>query len=217
MGYLKHTIWHESCNEMQQENLREVIMSLRVIVVDDERDRAQSVKLALEANGFTVVAVFGTGAGLHTKVGELEADVIIVDIDSPDRDTLEDMRRVSVEQNRPVVMFAQDGKTETIRAAIEAGVAAYVVDGLKPERVRAVVDVAIARFARFSELRTELDKARTTLAERKLIERAKGILMKRRKVDEDEAYRLLRRMAMDQKLRLIDIANKIIAAADLLG
>lgn len=192
-------------------------MSLRVIVVDDERERADLVRQALEANGFTVVAVFGTGAGLHTKVEELTADVIIVDIDSPDRDTLEDMRRVSFEQRRPVVMFAQDGKPETIRAAVEAGVAAYVVDGLKPDRVRPVVDVAIARFAQFHELRSELDKARTTLAERKLIEKAKGILMKRRKVDEDEAYRLMRRMAMDQKARLIDVANKIIEAAELLG
>lgn len=197
--------------------MREVLMSLRVIVVDDERDRAESVKQALEASGFTVVAVFGTGAGLHTKVEDLAADVIIVDMDSPDRDTLEDMRRVSFEQRRPVVMFAQDGKPETIRAAVEAGVAAYVVDGLKPDRVRPVIDVAIARFAQFHELRVELDKARTTLAERKLIEKAKGILMKRRKVEEDEAYRLMRRMAMDQKTKLVDVANKIIEAAELLG
>lgn len=192
-------------------------MSLRVIVVDDEFERGLSVRQALEENGFTVVAVFGTGAGLPTKVEDLAADVIIVDIDSPDRDTLEDMRRVSFEQRRPVVMFAQDGKPETIRAAVEAGVAAYVVDGLKPDRVRPVVDVAIARFAQFHQLRSELDKAKTTLAERKLIEKAKGILMKRRKVDEDEAYRLMRRMAMDQKARLIDVAARIIEAAELLG
>ncbi len=192
-------------------------MTLRVIVVDNERDRASSVRDALEASGFIVVAVLGNGAELPAKVEELAADVIIVDIDSPDRDTLEDMRRVSFEQRRPVVMFAQDGKPETIRAAVQAGVAAYVVDGLKPDRVRPVVDVAIARFAQFHELRSELDKARITLAERKLIEKAKGILMKRRKVDEDEAYRLMRRMAMDQKARLIDVANKIIEAAELLG
>ncbi|CDK97401.1 putative response regulator receiver and ANTAR domain protein (Response regulator NasR) [Magnetospirillum gryphiswaldense MSR-1 v2] len=192
-------------------------MSLRVIVVDDEADRAQSVRQALEGAGFVVVATFGTGADLPRKLAELAADVVIVDIDSPDRDTLEDMRRVTMEQRRPVVMFAQDGKPETIKAAIEAGVAAYVVDGLKPDRVRPVVDVAIARFAQFQELRGELDKARTTLAERKLIEKAKGILMKRRKVDEDEAYGLMRRMSMDQKSRLIDVANKIIEAAELLG
>jgi len=192
-------------------------MSLRVIVVDDEADRANSVRHALEGAGFVVVATFGTGADLPRKLAELAADVVIVDIDSPDRDTLEDMRRVTMEQRRPVVMFAQDGKPETIKAAINAGVAAYVVDGLKPDRVRPVIDVAIARFAQFQELRLELDKARTTLAERKLVEKAKGILMKRRKVDEDEAYRLMRRMSMDQKLRLIDIANKIIEAAELLG
>jgi response regulator NasT len=192
-------------------------MGLRVIVVDDERDRAEMVRTALQADGFTVVAVFGSGAGLPARVAELAADVIIVDIDSPDRDTLEDMRRVGVEQGRPVVMFAQDGKPETIKAAVEAGVSAYVVDGLKPDRVRPVIDVAIARFAQFQSLRGELDKARTTLAERKQVEKAKGILMKRRKIDEDEAYRLMRRMAMDQKQRLIDVANKIIEAADLLG
>ena len=192
-------------------------MGLRVIVVDDERDRAEMVRDALEADGFTVVAVFGSGAGLPARVAELAADVIIVDIDSPDRDTLEDMRRVGIEQGRPVVMFAQDGKPETIKAAVDAGVSAYVVDGLKPDRVRPVIDVAIARFAQFQSLRGELDKARTTLAERKQVEKAKGILMKRRKVEEDEAYRLMRRMAMDQKQRLIDVANKIIEAAELLG
>lgn len=192
-------------------------MSLRVIVVDDQSDRALSVRHALEGEGFAVVATFGTGADLAHHLSELAADVVIVDIDSPDRDTLEDMRRVSMDHRRPVVMFAQDGKPETIKAAVQAGVAAYVVDGLKPDRVRAVVDVAIARFAQFQELRVELDKARTTLAERKLIERAKGILMKRRKIDEDEAYRLMRRMSMDQKARLIDVANKVIEAAELLG
>lgn len=192
-------------------------MSLRVIVVDDVPERTELLRQSLEAQGLTVVATLKTGSGLDRAVAELAADVIIVDIDSPDRDILEDMRRVSMEQRRPVVMFAQDGKPDTIRAAVEAGVAAYVVDGLKPESVKPIVDVAVAQFAQFQELRAELDKARTTLAERKLVEKAKGILMKRRKVDEDEAYRLMRRMSMDQKLRLIEVANKIIEAAELLG
>lgn len=196
---------------------REVPMSLRVILVDDEPLRAKLVKEALEANGFEVVAAFGTGAGLSRQVQDLAPDVIIVDIDSPDRDTLEDMRRVTFEQRRPVVMFAQDGNADVIRAAVAAGVSAYVVDGLKPERVKPVVDVAIARFAQFQEMRVELDKAKSTLAERKLVEKAKGILMKRRGCDESEAYQSMRKMAMDQKLRLVDVANKIIAAAELLG
>ncbi|PKU21723.1 response regulator [Telmatospirillum siberiense] len=190
---------------------------MRVILVDDEPERAKLVKEALEAGGFEVVAAFGTGAGVSRRVRDLAPDVIIVDIDSPDRDTLEDMRRVTFEQRRPVVMFAQDGGADIIRAAVAAGVSAYVVDGLKPERVKPVVDVAIARFAQFQEMRVELDKAKTTLAERKLVEKAKGILMKRRNCGEDEAYRSMRRMAMDQKLRLVDIANKVIEAAELLG
>jgi len=197
-------------------------MTLRVILIDDEPGRAAEVSAALTAEGFAVVGQFPTGAGLQRRVAELQADIIVVDIESPDRDVLESMRQVSFghgdcAQGRPVVMFAQDGAPETIRAAIEAGVSAYVVDGLKPERVKPVVDVAIARFAQFQELRSELDKAKSTLAERKLVERAKGILMKRRRCDEEEAYRLMRKMAMDQKSRLVDIANKIIEAAELLG
>ncbi len=195
-------------------------MTLRVILIDDEPGRAAEVSAALRSEGFVVVGQFPTGAELQRQVAELQADVIVVDIESPDRDVLESMRQVSFGHGapgRPVVMFAQDGAPETIRAAIEAGVSAYVVDGLKPERVKPVVDVAIARFAQFQELRSELDKAKSTLAERKLVERAKGILMKRRRCDEEEAYRLMRKMAMDQKSRLVDIANKIIEAAELLG
>ncbi len=192
-------------------------MSLRVILVDDEPERADLLKEALQGEGFAVVAVFGSGAGLPQRVDALAPDVIIVDIDSPDRDMLEDMRCVAKDQQRPVVMFTQDGKAEVIKAAVEAGVAAYVVDGLKPERVRPVVDVAIARFAQFQQLRGELDKARTTLAERKLVEKAKGILMHRRGCSEEEAYQLMRKMAMDGKQKLVDVANKVIDAAQLLG
>jgi two-component system, response regulator / RNA-binding antiterminator len=192
-------------------------MSMRVILVDGAVDRAAWVRESLEASGFVVIAVLGTGTDLPRLVGELSPDVIVVDIDSPDRDILEGMRQVALEHRRPVVMFSQDGDTDMIRASVEAGVAAYVVNGLRPERVKPVVDVAIARFRQFQELHSELDKTKETLAGRKLVERAKGILMKRRHCDEQEAFRLMRKMAMDQKLRLIDVANKIIEAAELLG
>jgi len=191
--------------------------SLRVVVMDDDPDRARSVKEALEADGVEVVAVLGSGLDLLSRIGALAPDLLIADIDNPDRDMLEGLRRVGQECNRPVVMFAQDGRAETIRAAVEAGIAAYVVDGLQPERVKPVIDVAIARFAQFMSLRAELDKAKAGLAERKLVEKAKGILMKSRECGEDEAYAAMRKMAMDRKMRLIDVANKIIAAADLLG
>jgi two-component system, response regulator / RNA-binding antiterminator len=213
---LENGNWHAGCTA-DGVSRREQRMSVRVVLVDDQRDRAEWVKAALEASGFTVTAVFGTGANLPGRISELAPDVIIVDIDSPDRDILEDMRQVTFQYGRPVVMFSQDGGTETIRASVEAGLAAYVVDGLKPERVRPVVEVAIARFRQFHELCAELDKAKATLAERKLVERAKGILMRRRNCDEETAYRVMRRMAMDQKRKLIDIANRIIEAAELLG
>jgi response regulator NasT len=191
--------------------------SLRVVVMDDDPDRARSVKEALEAGGVKVVAVLGGGLDLLSRIEALAPDLLIADVDNPDRDMLEGLRRVGQERNRPVVMFAQDGRAETIRAAVEAGVAAYVVGGVQPDRVRPVIEVAIAQFAQFQELRAELDKAKTSLAERKLVEKAKGILMRRRGCGEDEAYKAMRKMAMDQKSRLVDIANKIIAAADLLG
>jgi response regulator NasT len=191
--------------------------ALRVVVMDDDPDRARSVKEALEADGVEVVAVLGSGLELLSRIDALAPDLLIADIDNPDRDMLEGLKRVGQECDRPVVMFAQDGRAETIRAAVEAGVAAYVVDGLQPERVKLVIDVAIARFAQVRSLRAELNKAKTSLAERKLVEKAKGILMKSRQCGEEEAYVAMRKMAMDRKLRLIDIANKIIAAADLLG
>ncbi len=185
--------------------------------MDDDPDRARSVKRALETDGVEVVAVLGSGLDLLSRIDAHQPDLLIADIDNPDRDMLEGLRRIGQECNRPVVMFAQDGRAETIRAAVEAGVAAYVVGDLQPERVRPVIEVAIAQFARFQELRTELDKAKTSLAERKLVEKAKGILMTGRQCGEDEAYKAMRKMAMDQKLRLVDIAGKIIAAAELLG
>jgi response regulator NasT len=191
--------------------------ALRVVVMDDDPDRARSVKEALEADGVEVVAILGNGLALLSRIAALAPDLLIADIDNPDRDMLEGLRRVGQESDRPVVMFAQDGRAETIRAAVEAGVAAYVVDGLQPERVRPVIDVAIARFAQIRALRAELNKAKTSLAERKLVDKAKGILMKSRQCGEEQAYSAMRKMAMDRKLRLIDIANKIIAAADLLG
>ena len=191
--------------------------SLRVVVMDDDPDRARSVEQALRAEGVDVVGILGSGLELQSRIDALAPDLLIADIDNPDRDVLEGLRRVGQACNRPVVMFAQDGRAETIRAAVEAGVAAYVVGGLQPDRVRPVIEVAIAQFAQFQELRAELDKAKASLAERKLVEKAKGILMKRRDCGEDEAYAAMRKMAMDQKLRLVDVANKIIAAAELLG
>lgn len=192
-------------------------MAFRVIIVDEINERGRMVASALEARGFCVVALLGSGADLKAQMITLKADVVIIDMDSPDRDILENMRQVGSEMPRPIVMFARNDDPAIIQAAVEAGVSAYVVDGLKPERIKPIIDVAIARFAHFQNIKTELDKARSSLAERKLIEKAKGILMRRRQCDEETAFAAMRKMAMDQKVRLADVAGKIIEAAELLG
>ena len=158
----------------------------------------------------------GTTANLLARVREVEPDVIIIDRESPDRDTLEHVCSVTRDEPRPIVLFTQDGNRATIQAAVRAGVSAYIVGGMSAERVRPIVDVAMARFEEFQALRQELDQAKISLAERKQIERAKGIVMKSRGVSEDEAYVLLRKLAMERNQRLAQISENVIAMAELL-
>jgi response regulator NasT len=189
---------------------------LRVLIVDRTVDRSHALREALESEGYVVLMPPAGRFDLLRCVRELEPDVIIVDMDSPDRDILEDSRRVFEEQPRPIVMFVDESDSASIRAAVEAGVASYVVKGASPERVRPVVEVALARFRAFQELKSELAEARNSLAERKLVERAKGILMERRGCSEDDAYRMLRQMAMSRNQRLGDVARNVIEMATLL-
>lgn len=189
---------------------------IRVLIVDENAERAALVERALGQSGCEVVARLGGRADLQARINAVQPDVIVIDMDCPDRDTLEDMSRISRDQPRPTVMFVDRSDSESIRAAVRAGVSAYVVGGLSAERVRTVLEVAIARFAEFQSLRSELASARSDLEERKVVERAKGILMKRRNLDEAEAFRLLRKMAMDRKARLADVARDVVAAAELL-
>lgn len=190
---------------------------LRVMLVDGRARRAQMVEEALAALGYDVVARVTPGADLLRQVREVQPDVVIVDMESPTRDILEDMHGVSRETPRPVVMFTNDGDSDTIRAAVWAGVSAYVVDGMQPERIRPILDAAIARFHAFQALRDELAQTKQTLAERKVIERAKGILMRQRRLGEEEAYRLLRKAAMDRGKRLAEVAQDLVDMAELLG
>ena len=191
-------------------------MIVRVLLVDEDPDRATLLQAALHAAGYTVTAHVSTAVDLLAQVRATEPDVIIIDRDSPDRDTLEHVCMVTRDQPRPIVMFADDGDRAAIRAAVDAGVSAYVVGGLTAERIRPIVDVAMARFEQFQAMRQELDKAKTTLAERKQIERAKGIVMKSRGVSEDEAYGMLRKLAMERNQRLAQVAENVIAMAELL-
>jgi response regulator NasT len=191
-------------------------MSLSVLLVDDDPERAAIVEPALREAGYEVVTVVDTAAAMLAQVRARRPDVIIIDRDSPDRDTLEHVCMITRDDPRPIVMFTQDQDRTLMRAALEAGVSAYVVDGLSVERVRPIVEVALARFEQWQALRRELDQAQTNLAERKVIERAKGIVMKQRRCSEDEAYALLRKLAMDRNQRLAHVAESVITMAELL-
>jgi len=189
---------------------------IRVLIVDENAGRAGLIEAGLVQSGCEVVAQLMGRADLQAKINEIQPDVVVIDMECPDRDTLEDMSRITRTQPVATVMFVDRSDSESIRAAVAAGVSAYVVGGLSVERVRPVLELAIARFTQFQALQRELASARSSLEERKLVERAKGILMKSRGLSEDEAFHLLRRMAMDRKTRLAAIAREVIAAAELL-
>lgn len=189
---------------------------LTVMLVDDQPARAALLEQALLDHSYKVIARLTSAAGLAQQVASLEPDVIIIDIESPDRDTLEHMASLHRDNPHPVVMFAEEGDTSAIERAMRAGVSAYVVDGLNPARVKTIVDVAVARFREFQALRRELEETRTQLADRKQIDRAKGLLMKQRGLDEKQAYNAMRKMAMDRGQRLAEVASNIIAVFDLL-
>ena len=192
-------------------------MGIRIMLVDESPDRAAVLEQALRQQGYDVVASVATGPDLLRSVSRIRPDVIIIDMESPDRDTLEDMQVIHRDLPCPIVMFTHDGDSAKIGEAIRAGVSAYIVDGLDPARIRPIIEVAIARFSQFQALREELYEAQTRLAERKVIERAKGILMQQRALSENEAYQLMRRMAMERNMRIIELARSLITAAELLG
>src|SRR5213078_2524512 len=170
---------------------------LRIMLVDDSRGETSPLKESLLEAGYDVVETTHTAAALLERVAALQPDVIIIDIDSPTRDTLEQLSFVTREHPRPIVLFTEDRASATIQAALRAGVSAYVVAGMQPERLQPILDVAVARFEQERLLRDELKSMHERLAERKVIERAKGILMQQRGVSDDEAFQLMRRFAMD--------------------
>ena len=190
---------------------------MRVLVVDESAERAEMLRAAMKLAGYEVTASLSSPLALLATIEKVQPDVIVIDTESPSRDVLEHLVVMSQHTPRPVVMFSADGAPETIRAATRAGVSAYVVDGLDKDRIRAIVDAAVARFDEMQSLRAQLAEANQKLSDRKLVERAKGLLMKSRSLDEDAAYALLRKMAMDRKLKLSELAQRLVDAADLLG
>lgn len=190
---------------------------MRVLVVDESPDRAQVLREALHLAGYEITATLSSPVALLKTIDELKPDVIVIDTESPSRDVLEHLVMMSQHTPRPVVMFATDGAREKIREAVRAGVSAYVVDGLDPARVKTIVEVAVARFEDFQNLREQLAQANLKLSERKLIERAKGLLMKSRNLEEEVAYAMLRKFAMDRKLKIAEVAQQLIDSTELLG
>jgi response regulator NasT len=188
---------------------------LRVMLVDDSHEEKSPLKESLLDAGYDVVETANTAAALLERVAALQPDVIIIDTDSPTRDTLEQLSFVTREQPRPIVLFTDDRQSATIQAALRAGVSAYVVAGMQPERLRPILDVALARFEQERALRDELKDAKDRLAERKLIERAKGLLMEQKRVSESDAFQMMRKLAMDRNRRLVEIAQQIIDIAEL--
>jgi response regulator NasT len=189
---------------------------LKVMIVDSDLDRTRPLKQSLLDTGYEVIAHLKDTVNLDDACCELQPDIVIIDTDSPSRDTLENICVMTMNDPRPIMMFTHDGDKEQIKLATQAGVCAYVVGSIPNERLQPVIDAAIARFEEFKNLRVALNEANTKLSERKLVERAKGLIMKQRKIDEDEAYNLLRSMAMQKHMRIASLSQQIIDAAELL-
>jgi response regulator NasT len=189
---------------------------LRILVIDENPIRCAILQAGLREAGFASVTVLDNMTGLLDQIYVIDPDVVVIDLENPSRDVLEQMFQVSRIVKRPIAMFVDQSDRATIEAAIDAGVSAYIVDGLKKERVRPILDMTISRVRAFDAMRAELESTRSQLKERKLIERAKGLLMKSKGLDEEAAYSLLRRTAMNQNRRIGEVAESLISAYDLL-
>lgn len=190
---------------------------LTIVIVEEDRDRAIAIVDGLRETGDHNVHVIGSVAGLARQIAAYSPDVVLIDIDNPTRDMLEELTLASGPLERPVAMFVSGAASGLAREAVEAGVSAYVVDGLRPERLQPVMDAAITRFQMMRQMRKELAETRRALEDRKAIDRAKGLLMKARGIGEDEAYAILRKAAMDQGRRVADVAEALVTAAELLS
>jgi two-component system, response regulator / RNA-binding antiterminator len=190
---------------------------LRILVIDENVVRAAILEEGLRDAGQLRVQIISDMRQLLRQVVDADPHVIFIDLENPNRDVLEQMFQVSRTVQRPIAMFVDHSDTASIEAAVDAGVSAYVVDGMRKERVKPILDMTISRFNAFNRLRQELDHAKRALADRKVIDKAKGILMKSRGIGEEEAYALLRKTAMNENRRMADVAQGLITAAGLLG
>lgn len=189
---------------------------LRILIVDANPLRSAIIEEGLRESGLTDLVRIGATNGLVAEIERHDPDVVVIDLEDPSRDALADMFLVSKHVKRPITMFVDQSDSASIEAAVEAGVSAYIVDGLKKERMQAILQTCVSRFNAFRKLREELDEARSQLEERKVVDKAKGIVMRLKGLSEDEAYALMRKSAMNEKRKIADIARSIITAAEVL-
>src|SRR6184192_90187 len=190
--------------------------SPNIVIVDESAIRAAILEEGLREAGYAHVMRIGETKNLLARIYALDPDVILIDLENPSRDVLEQMFQVSRAVRRPIAMFVDQSDAASIQASVDAGVSAYIVDGLKKERIKPILDLCISRFNAFSKLQDELDRTKSALEERKVIDRAKGILMKLKGLTEDEAYVLLRSTAMREKKKIGEIAQSILTASEML-
>src|ERR1700750_655056 len=190
--------------------------SPKIVIVDESPIRAAILEEGLREAGFTGVVHISEMQNLLARIYALDPDVILIDLENPSRDILEQMFQVSRAVRRPIAMFVDQSDTASIQASVDAGVSSYIVDGLKKERIKSIIDLCVSRFNAFAKLQDELEKTKSALEERKVIDRAKGILMRVKNLNEEEAYVLMRSTAMREKKKIVEIAQSIITAWDLL-
>ena len=199
-----------------KERLEGMAPNLRILIVDANQIRAAIIEEGLREAGYDQLIRMTATTGLVAAIESHDPDVVVIDLEDPSRDALADMFLVSRHVRRPITMFVDQSDLASIEAAVEAGVSAYIVDGLKKERMQPILQTCISRFNAVRKLREELDEARSQLEDRKTIDRAKGIVMRLKGLSEDEAYALMRRTAMNEKRKLVDIAHSLITAAEML-
>lgn len=206
------------------EALRIVVVAPDLVVEDPDdvhalaqAERSRSLRIGLLENGYNLIAVLPADAFLDERIAQLQPDMVIVDAESEARDALEHVVMATRNDRRPIVLFTNDSDTSHVKEAVAAGVSAYIVAGLAPDRIRPILDVAMARFQHEQALRAELADARTELKDRKVIDRAKGMLMQRLGLSEQAAYERLRKTAMDKNLKLVEVAQRMLDVVDLLG
>jgi response regulator NasT len=189
--------------------------SLKIVIVDENPIRAAILEEGLREAGYVNVTRIENRTGLLARVYAIDPDVILIDLENPSRDELEQMFQVSRAVKRPIAMFVDQSDTASIQASVDAGVSAYIVGNLQKERIKTILDLTISRFNAFSRLQGELDRAKSALEERKVIDRAKGILMKEKNLTEEQAYALLRKTAMNENKKIAEVAQSVITAAEL--